>query len=196
MRKLIVTEFVTLDGVIEAPGGGEAFEHAGWNFKYFSDEVGAYKLQELRAADAHLLGRVTYEGFAASWPHMRELGEFADCMNGYPKYVVSTTLTEATATWEQTQLIIRENVAAAVQRLKEQPGRDILVAGSPQLVETLRRHNLVDEYHLLLHPLVLGHGKRLFANGQLPPTELKLIDTQPFSGGIVALTFVPAGGAA
>jgi dihydrofolate reductase len=189
MRKLVVTEFITLDGVIEAPGGGEPFEHAGWNFKYFSDDVGAYKFDELRASDAQLLGRITYEAFASSWPNMTELGEFADRMNGMAKYVVSTTLKDAS--WNNSH-IIRDNVAAEVTRLKQQPGQDILVAGSAKLVETLRQHNLVDEYRLLVHPIVLGSGKRLFTDGRLPPTELKLVDTKPFSGGILALTFVPA----
>jgi dihydrofolate reductase len=189
MRRLIVTEFITLDGVVEAPGGGEAFEHGGWNFKYWSDDVGAYKLDELKASDTHLYGRVTYEAFAASWPNMTELGEFADLMNGTPKVVVSTTLKEAV--WTNSRLL-RDNVAAEIAQLKQQPGQDILVAGSPTLVETLRQHNLVDEYRLLVHPIVLGHGQRLFADGRIPPTELKLVDTKQFDGGILALTLVPA----
>lgn len=189
MRKLIVTEFITLDGVIEDPGGSEGTPHGGWNFKFWSDDVSEYKFAELRAADAHLFGRVTYAAFAASWPKMTELGEFADLMNNLPHYVVSTTLKEAT--WNNSH-IIRHNVPAAIKQLKQQDGKDILVAGSPTLVETLRAHDLVDEYHLQLHPIVLGRGKRLFAGGGDQATALKLVDSLTFQGGIMALTYVPA----
>jgi dihydrofolate reductase len=192
MRKLVVTEFITLDGVIEDPGGSEGTPHGGWNFKYWSDDIGEYKFAELRAADAQLLGRVTYQGFAASWPNMTELGEFADRMNGMPKYVASTTL--QTADWNNSH-ILRDNIPAAVARLKQQPGADILVAGSATLAQTLRQHNLIDEYRLLVHPVVLGSGKRLFPDGSPSVLELKLVDSRPFAGGVIALTFVPAAAA-
>ena len=193
MRKIVVSEFMTLDGVFEDPGGSEKTEHGGWNFKYWSDDVGPYKFDELRAADALLLGRVTYEGFAASWPTMTELGEFADRMNGYPKYVVSTTLQDAQ--WNNSH-IIRDQVAEEVTRLKQQPGQDILVYGSGQLVETLRQHDLVDEYRLMVHPVVLGSGKRLFPEASTKVSDLKLTGSQAFAGGIVVLTLVPAATAA
>jgi dihydrofolate reductase len=189
MRKVIVSEFVTLDGVMEDPGGSEHFVHGGWNFKFWSDDVGQYKFDELKESGALLLGRVTYEGFAAAWPTMTELGEFADLMNGLPKYVVSTTLKEAT--WYNSHLI-REHVAEEVTKLKQQPGQAILVAGSAQLVETLRQHNLVDEYRLMVHPVVLGSGKRLFKDGS-DKTELKLVGSKAFSGGIIVLTYEPGG---
>ena len=192
MRKLIVTEFITLDGVVEDPGGSEKTKHGGWNFKFWSDDVGAYKFAELKQAGAHLFGRVTYEAFASSWPNMTELGEFADLMNNLPHYVVSTTLKEAT--WNNSH-IIRDNVVEQIGQLKQQDGHDILVAGSPTLVETLREYDLVDEYHLQMHPIVLGSGKRLFAGGGDKVTDLKLVDSQLFKGGIMALTFVPAAGA-
>ena len=178
MRKLVVSEFVTLDGVIEDPT---------WTFPFPSEEQNAFKFAELKAADALLLGRVTDEGFAAAWPQMAEqTGEYGAMMNGYPKYVASTTLD--TVEWNASQ--IRGDVAEEVTRLKRQPGRDILVFGSGRLVETLLRHDLVDEYRLLVFPVVLGRGRRLFPEGLA--TTLQLVEARPFSSGVVALSYRPA----
>jgi dihydrofolate reductase len=184
MRKIVVSEFVTLDGVMEDPGGGEGFEHGGWSFKFPSDQAMKVKFDELFAADALLLGRVTYEGFAAAWPSMADESGFADRMNGLPKHVVSTTLQKAD--WNNST-VIGENVAEEVAKLKEQPGQDILVAGSARLIRTLREHGLVDEYRLMVHPIVLGSGKRLFEDGA--PTTLELVGSQDLGSGIVLLTY-------
>jgi dihydrofolate reductase len=178
MRKLVVSEFVTLDGVIEDPA---------WTFPFRSEEQEAFKLAELKAADALLLGRVTYEGFAAAWPRMAEqTGEYGAMMNGYPKYVASTTLERA----EWNASLLRGDLAEEITKLKAQPGRDILVFGSGRLVETLLRHELVDEYRLLVFPVVLGRGRRLFPEGL--GTTLQLVEARPFSSGVVALTYRPA----
>src|SRR5258708_15531293 len=182
MRKLIVSEFVTLDGVMEDTGGGEKSRHGAWSFKYGSDDMYEFKFDELRAVDAHLLGRVTYQGFAAAWPNMKDGGDFADRMNNLPHYVVSTTLKEAT--WNNSR-IIRDKVAEEVTRLKQQPGLGILVAGSAQLVETLRQHDLVDEYRLLVHPVVLGSGKRIFKDGTEKRSARKMLDSKPFNRGVL-----------
>src|SRR5216683_222815 len=145
MGKLAVTEFISLDGVIEAPGGGEGYEHAGWSFKFNrGDEGNKFKVDELMAADAQLLGRVTYQGFARAWPSMTG-GEFGQKMNGMPKYVVSSTLTAKDAGWNNST-VIGDDVAGQISRLKEQVAGDILVAGSTLLVRTLAEHDLVDEY--------------------------------------------------
>jgi dihydrofolate reductase len=176
MRNVVVTEFLSLDGVMEAPET--------WALTYWNDEIEQFKNDELSASGAHLLGRVTYAGFAAAWPS--RTGAFADRMNSLPKYVVSTTLERAE--WTDST-IIKDNVAEAVARLKQQPGGDILVAGSCTLVQTLIQHNLIDEYHLLVYPLVLGSGKRLFEEGST--ASLKLVKATPFSSGAVALVYQP-----
>jgi dihydrofolate reductase len=193
MGRVVVTEFITLDGVIEAPGGGEGFEHAGWSFKFNRGEEGdRFKLDELMAAEAQLLGRVTYEGFAKAWPSM-SAGEFGEKMNGMPKYVVSSTLAPADATWENST-VIGEDVAGQVSRLKEQLTGDILVAGSAALVRSLAADDLVDEYRLMLFPVVLGSGKRLFAEGA-PHTVLQLVDSTPVGpDGVLVLTYRPVRG--
>jgi dihydrofolate reductase len=179
MRKLAVSQFVTLDGVMGEPM---------WTGPYQSEEQIAFKFAELQAADALLLGRVTYEGFAATWPQMAEqTGEYGVMMNGYPKYVASTTL--ETAEWNNST-IIRDNVVEAVIALKQQPGKDIVVFGSGRLIETLLRHDLIDEYRLLVFPVVLGDGQRLFPDGLA--TNLQLAEAQSFSSGVVALTYRPA----
>ncbi len=188
MRKVVVSEFVTVDGVIEDPGGSEGFAHGGWSFHYLSDEGAKYKYDELFSADALLLGRVTYAGFAEAWPS-RTGDEFSDRMNSIAKFVVSTTLDELE--WSNSTLI-RENVAEEVSKLKEQPGQDILVAGSAKLVDTLRQDDLVDEYRLMVHPVVLGSGKRLFRDGS-DTTGLRLVDAKTFGSGVVVLTYEPAG---
>jgi dihydrofolate reductase len=178
MRKIIVTEFVALDGVMEDP-------HK-WSFPYWSDDIEKFKYDELFASDAQLLGRVTYEGFAAAWPSRTDEGGYADRLNSLPKYVVSTTLERAE--WNNSHLI-KKNVAEAVSRLKQQSGQDILVHGSPTLVQTLIQHDLIDQYHLLVYPLVLGSGKRLFQDGS--KATLKIVDSKTFSSGVALLRYEP-----
>ena len=169
MGKIVVTEFVSMDGVIEDPGGSEDYEHGGWSFQLDRGEEGnQFKLEETMATDALLLGRVTWEGFADSWPS-RE-GEFADKFNNMPKFVVSTTLDEPE--WNNST-VIRGDVAAEVGKIKEQFANDITVHGSAQLVNTLKEQDLVDEYRLMVFPVVLGTGKRLFSDGgDLIPLKL------------------------
>lgn len=190
MRKVVVTEFVSLDGVVEDPG---------WTFQFAGEDQENFKFDELSAADALLLGRATYEGFAAAWPNMMEhyegprraeLGEYAGMMNGYPKYVVSTTLQEPLG-WNNSTLI-KGSVAEGVSRLKQEPGKDILVFGSGELVNTLMEHDLIDEYRLMVFPVVLGSGKRLFGDG-VDTKVLRLVDTKAFGSGVVVLTYQPAG---
>jgi dihydrofolate reductase len=180
--KLVVTEFITLDGVIENPS---------WSFDFNrGDEGEEYKGNELKAADAQLLGRITYEGFAKAWPTMPDTGWFGDKMNGMPKYVASTTLKDEDATWNNTT-VLRNDVEGHVQRLKKEVDGDILVAGSANLIQTLAAHHLVDEYRLMVYPIVLGGGKRLFQDG-LPRLDLKLVHTQHVGpDGVVILTYHP-----
>jgi dihydrofolate reductase len=190
MGKLVVTEFISLDGVMEDPGGGEEYEHGGWSFQFNRGEDGdRFKFDELVAADAQLLGRVTYQGFAKAWPSMGG-NEFADKMNAMPKYVVSSTLTEEEADWNNST-VIGDDVAAQVSRVKEEVGGDVLVAGSATLVRTLAEHELVDEYRLMVFPIVLGKGKRLFGEG-IPHTVLRLLDSMPVGpDGVFVLTYAP-----
>ncbi len=182
MRKVIVSEFVSLDGVMEDPS---------WTFQFSSEEQQKFKFDELFASDALLLGRLTYEGFAAAWPSRAGDEGFADRMNGLPKYVVSTTLEEPLE-WNNSTLI-KDNVAEEVSKLKQQPGGDILVNGSAQLVHTLMKHDLIDEYRLMVFPIVVGAGKCLF--GDVGHTKaLRLVDTQPVGpDGVLILTYEPAG---
>jgi dihydrofolate reductase len=173
MGKLVVTEFVSVDGVFEDPGGAEGYEHGGWTFEYDRGEDGNnFKLDELMDAEAQLLGRVTYEGFAEAWPSRQ--GEFADKLNSDPKYVVSTTLTDPR--WQNTT-VISDNVAENIAKLKEQTNGAILVAGSGSLVGTLLRADLVDELRLMVFPTVLGRGKRLFPDG-IDRLKLKLAESK------------------
>ncbi len=193
MRRVVVVEYVSVDGVIQAPGhAGEdsegGFDHGGWTGP-FMDDHRRYLSEEFCAAGAFLLGRVTYEIFAAYWPTVTdEEDEIARALNSLPKYVASTTLNDAE--WDGTTLI-RSDVAEEVAKLKEQPGRDILVVGSSGLAQTLMQYDLVDEYRLWLHPVVLGSGKRLFREGT-PTTTLRLVDTKTTSSGLVILTYEPA----
>ena len=187
MRKLFVTEYVTLDGVFEDPGGGDGTKNGGWSFQFWGEEAMKYKFDELFASDALLVGRVTYEGFAKAWPTVKDDVGFADRMNSMPKYVVSTTMIPEQLTWNNSHLI-REHIAEEVARLKQQDGLDIMVAGSGELVRTLMQYGLIDEYRLMVHPVVLGEGRRLFADG-IGKTVLKLVDTKAFSSGIVILTY-------
>ncbi len=188
MRKVIVSEYVSLDGVMEDPGGAEEFEHGGWHNPFFVEEIGKYKFDELFASDALLLGRVTYQGFAAAWPSMTDEAGFADRMNSLPKFVVSTTLEEPLE-WNNSRLI-KGNVAEEVSKLKQEPGQDILVYGSGDLVHTLMQHDLIDEYRLMVHPIVVGSGKRLFKDGS-DTTVLRLVETKMFGSGVVVLTYQP-----
>jgi dihydrofolate reductase len=186
MRKIFVTEFVSLDGVMEDPGGAEKFVHGGWTMPYWSDEIGKFKFDELLTSDALLLGRVTYQGFAAAWPSRTDEAGFAQRMNSLPKYVVSTTLDKAE--WNNSHLV-KGNIAKEVSKLKQQPGQDIMVAGSNRLVHSLMQHDLVDEYRLLVYPVVLGSGKRLF--GEADKATLRLVETRMFSSGVVLLRYQP-----
>ncbi len=189
MRKVVLSMYVTLDGVMEDPGGAEGFEHGGWSMQFFDEDAAIYAREQLFASDALLLGRVTYQGFAAAWPSMTDEAGFADRMNSLPKYVVSTTLDEAE--WNNSTLI-KENVAEEVAKLKQQPGQDILIYGSGGLVHTLMQYDLIDEFRLWVHPVVLGSGKRLFGDGS-DTTLLRLVGTKTFGSGVVVLSYQPAG---
>jgi dihydrofolate reductase len=161
MGKLVVTEFVSIDGVFEDPGGAEDYEHGGWTFEYDrGDDGNKFKLDELMEAEVQLLGRVTYEGFAAAWPS-RE-GPFADKLNNDPKYVVSTTLQDPA--WQNTT-VISDNVVEELTKLRDETEGSILVAGSGTLVRTLLEADLVDELRLMVFPTILGRGRRLFPDG-------------------------------
>jgi dihydrofolate reductase len=193
MGKVVVTQFVSVDGVFQDPGGVGEIERGGWSFKAeHGEEFDKFKTDELMAADAQLLGRTTYEGFAKAWPQMEEQeGEFAVRMNTMPKYVVSTTLSDDEATW-QNSIVIRDDIPGAVAKLKEEIEGDILVGGSGRLVQTLLDESLVDELRLMIFPIVVGEGKHLFGT-QRDMTELKLKDSQAIGpDGIIALTYVPA----
>src|SRR5438552_2480248 len=181
MGKLVVTEFVSIDGIFEDPGGAEGYEHGGWTFEYNrGDDGDRFKLDELTDAQVQLLGRVTYEGFADAWPS-RE-GPFADKLNNDPKYVVSTTLENPT--WQNTT-VISGDVAAQISALKQRTDGTILVAGSGTLVATLLENDLVDELRLMVFPTVLGRGKRLFPEG-IDRLKLRLADTKTVGGdGVV-----------
>jgi dihydrofolate reductase len=188
MGKLVVTEFITLDGVIEDPGGAEKFDRGGWAFQFdHGEEGGKFKFDELAASDAQLLGRVTYEGFAAAWPTMEGTGEFGEKMNAMPKFVVSSTLTNPE--WNNTT-VLNGDLAGEVAELKRQFAGDILVAGSAQLVRGLLAEGLVDELHLMVYPTVLGAGKRLFADGA-EATPLTLVETRQ-TGAVAILTLAAA----
>jgi dihydrofolate reductase len=189
MRKVVVTQFMTLDGVMEDPGGAEQFEHGGWAFKFSDPEGMRFKLDEVLEFDAMLLGRVTYEGFAEAWPERRDEAGFADKMNAMKKYVVTSTLTEAT--WQNSEIVPGDDVPAAIAELKRGEGCDLLVAGSRRLVQTLARHDLVDEYRLLVFPTALGSGVRLF-DGLETPIALRLTDSQVLANGALILIYEPA----
>lgn len=186
MRKLIVSEFVTLDGVMEAPGGEEGHPHSGWVFDFMGPEQERYKLDEVLESDVLLLGRVTYETFAAAWP--ARSGEFADKMNGMPKRVVSKTLTELE--WSNSTLV-EGDLAEEVDRLKQEGDGTVVVAGSRTLVHGLMERDLVDEYRLMIFPVVLGSGRRLFPETP-DKTVLTLADTRAFDSGVVVNTYHPA----
>src|SRR5437870_6479501 len=178
--RLVATEYLSLDGVFEEPGH--------WSGPYFNDEAGQFKWRELQASDAQLLGRRTYEGFASAWPTMEGTGEFGEKMNAMPKYVVTATLDRLE--WPGSN-VIKGDVADEIRKLKKQPGKDLLLAGSGQLFNALMRENLIDLYRFMLHPVVLGSGKRLFTQSNARRV-LDLAETKRFSSGIVIMEFRPA----
>ena len=194
MRKLIVSEFITLDGVLQSPGypdedpsGG--FEAGGWQQRYFDDVLGRAAIEGLAASGGLLLGRRTYEIFAGFWPTAPADDPLAKIINGLPKYVVSTTLQEPLP-WANSQ-VLRGDVAQAVGELKGQDGGDLRVLGSGELVQTLMEQDLVDVYALMIHPLVVGGGKRLFRDGN-PGTSLRLVESTTTSTGVLIVCYVPA----
>ncbi|SHE82908.1 Dihydrofolate reductase [Seinonella peptonophila] len=180
MRKIVASLYISLDGVVEDPR---------WTFQFISDEQMAYKLEELKSADALLLGHTTYNEFAATWPGMREqAGEYGEMMHNYPKYVASSSLTNPE--WNNTT-ILKENLDERIAELKQQPGKDILVFGSPTLIQSLTEQDLIDEYRLMTFPVLLGKGKRLFQEGH----EKKVLEhasTHTFDSGVTVLTYRPA----
>ena len=184
MSRIVVSEFVTLDGVMEDPGGAEAFDRGGWAFQFERGAEGdKFKLDELLNASALLLGRKTYEGFAAAWPERSDDAGFADKMNSMPKYVVSSTLRDPT--WANTT-VLSGDVASSLAKLKDEVDGDILVAGSCRLVGALVERDLVDEYRLMVFPVILGAGKKLFGD-TAKASALTVVESKP-SGEVVLLT--------
>lgn len=191
MRKVIVSEFMSLDGVVQAPGGADedtegGFTRGGWTHPYWHDEIGVEFDRAMREADALLLGRKTWQIHGGAFEPMAEGDPFGDVMNAIPKYVVSTTLGDASA-WRNSTLI-KDNVVEQVRALKEQPGKNILIDGSSVLIHTLARNDLVDEYHLMVYPLVLGGGKKLFADGA--PLTLRHDEARPLPTGVVLMRYM------
>lgn len=191
MRKLIVAEFVSLDGVMQAPGGADedtdgGFVHGGWTWPYWHDDIGAHFFQAISHCDTLLLGRKTWEIHGGAFEPMVD-DPFGDVMNNLKKVVVSTTLPSADA-WRNSTLI-SSNEVEAIRTLKTQPGQDIYVDGSSVLVHTLTQHDLVDEYSLLVYPVVLGSGKRVFAEGVR--VNLHLVESKPFPSGVVLMRYQP-----
>jgi dihydrofolate reductase len=189
MRELIVAEFITLDGVIQAPGGADedtegGFEHGGWTVPFWHDDIGTHFFQAMAEADAFLLGRKTWQIHGGAFEPMAG-DPFADALNDIRKYVVSTTLTSASA-WRNSTLI-RDNVADSVRQLKQQPGKNILMDGSSVLAQALAKDDLVDEYRLHVYPLVLGGGKRLFPEGKR--LDLTLVEASPLPTGVVFMRY-------
>jgi len=190
MGRIVVTEFISLDGVMEAPGGGEDFKHAGWTFKIDRGKEGEkFKLDETLNSEALLLGRVTYEGFAAAWPSRSDDAGFADKFNSMPKYVVSSTLEKAE--WNNST-VLKGDVVEEVSKLRQRLDGDIVVHGSAQLVQTLIEHDLVDELRLMVFPVLLGAGKRLFGDTS-DKKRLRLAESKKVGDGIAILIFKRAG---
>jgi len=189
VARIVVTEFVSLDGVMEDPGGAEGYEHGGWSFQVNrGDEGDKFKLEELVDAEAQLLGRVTYEGFAKAWPSITDEAGFAEKMNAMPKYVVSSTLTNPE--WQNTT-VLSGDVAEGVSKLKQEVDGNILVAGSAQLVQALIEHDLVDELRLMVYPVVLGSGKSLFGKTS-DKKALRLADSKVVGDGVQILVYESA----
>jgi dihydrofolate reductase len=188
MARIVVSQFVSLDGVFEDPGGSEGWDRGGWAFKYERGPEGdQFKLDEVMTSDALLLGRVTYEGFAEAWPS--RTGEFADKFNNMRKYVVSGSMDEAE--WNNSVVVKPDEIVDTVTKLRQEPGGDVLVNGSAQLIEVLRANDLVDEYRLMVFPVVLGAGKRMFAGGA-DASALRLMDAKP-AGETLILVYEPKG---
>lgn len=186
MGKLVVSEFITLDGVIEDPGGAEGSPYGGWGMRFPAPDSERYKFDELLASDVQLLGRKTYDGFSVAWPAMADqAGEFGERMNGMPKVVVSKTLTDPT--WTNTT-VVSGDVPGAVARLKEQYTGDVLVAGSATLVGYLRRHDLVDEYRLIVNPILVGGGKRLFTDAD-GTSDLQLVESRKLGPDVLLVVY-------
>jgi dihydrofolate reductase len=188
MRRLNVSTLVTLDGVVQDPGGFGEIEHGGWSGPFFNEEAREHAFDHLIASDVFLLGRETYQLFKEFWSRVHE-GDYAARMNSIPKLVASTTLTEPL---EWNASLLKGDVAEEVAKVKQQSGKDILIYGSPTLMRTLAQHDLIDEYQVWVHPIVLGSGKRLFSEG-FEKTTLNLVDTKLLSSGVVILTYQPAG---
>jgi dihydrofolate reductase len=193
MRKLIVNEFLSLDGVMQAPGSPDedregGFAHGGWQIPYFDEVFGKVAAEGIAEAGAYLFGRKTYQTMAAFWPSQPDDDMFAATLNGLPKYVASTTLSEPLE-WDNSTLL-QSDVAKAVAELKEQNGKDIVVLGSGELVQTLIENDLVDEFGLMIHPVVLGSGKRLFLDGN-PKRALRLIRSTTSTTGVVIASYAP-----
>jgi dihydrofolate reductase len=189
MGRIVVTEYMSVDGVVEAPSGAAAFERVGWTDPFSRGAEGdQFKIDETMGADAQLLGRITYEAFAASWPHFE--GEFADYFNSMPKYVISSTLSDPQ--WQNTT-VLSGDVVEEVRNLKERHERDIVVHGSPQLVQTLVEHDLVDALNLFVYPVIVGAGKRLFDNTS-EAKRLRLAETRTFGDGVQLLVYERAAG--
>jgi dihydrofolate reductase len=191
MANIVVTEFMSLDGVIEDPGGAEDFKYGGWSFEVSrGDEGDKFKLDETMASSALLLGRVTYEGFAKAWPSRKDEFGFADKFNSMPKYVVTSTLKDPD--WNNSTVIDGDgDVVAAIRKLKEEVDGDVVVHGSGQLTQTLLENDLVDELRLMVFPVVLGAGKRLFGETS-DKKPLQLVDTKTVGDGVSILVYRPA----
>jgi dihydrofolate reductase len=194
MRNIVVAEFLTLDGVMQAPGSPDedrtgGFDRGGWQLEYFDDSLGASILGDLEQTGGFLLGRRTYEAFAAHWPKQPPEDPLAGTFNDLPKWVVSTTLAEPLA-WQNSTLIPGD-VANAVRGIRDGDGKDIQVIGSGELVQTLIREDLVEEYRLMVHPIVMGEGKRLFRD-PTATARLTLIDSKPTSTGVLMNRYRPA----
>lgn len=191
MGRIVVSEFVSVDGVMEDPGGSEGTRHAGWTFRFNRGADGdGFKLDEVLDAEALLLGRVTYQGFAKAWPTIEDPVGFAVKMNAMPKYVVSNTLADADADWNNST-VVRGDVVAELTALRASVAGNLLVNGSAALVQLLAEHGLVDEYRLMVFPIVLGSGKRLFGDfDQSPVLTLEKVQTVG-DDGIAVLTYHP-----
>jgi dihydrofolate reductase len=189
--KLVVSQFITVDGIIEDPGGSEEFSRGGWAFQFERGEDGdRFKFEELMASDALLLGRVTFEAFAAAWPDRTDEFGFAEKFNGMRKYVVSSTLTDPA--WNNST-VIGGDLVKEIPRLKRETEGDVLVNGSARLVQALAEHDLVDEYRLMVFPIVLGAGKRMFGDTS-HTAPLRLVDARPVGpDGVAIITYQPAG---
>ena len=193
MRKIVVSEFMSLDNIIQAPGGAEedtegGFSHGGWTWPFWHDDIGKHFFQEMSQSDALLLGRKTWQIHGGAFDPMPAGDPFGDLMNNMPKYVVSTTLT-TTSVWRNSTLI-SSNVVEEVRTLKALPGKNIVIDGSSVLIHTLAEHELIDEYNLWVYPIVLGNGKKLFPEGQR--VNLRLIESRALPSGVVLMRYACA----